>query len=90
MGHRPTQEQIAALTRGVVADIQHVRSAVQAADGIEGLEHLAPAMVGLETFCTIAIKLMMETNPSTLISIMRTVEIRARIEAMDKLEIKNG
>lgn len=81
MGHHTSIDTIAALKTGVVHNIQHVRSAVQAAEGIEGLEHLAPAMVELETFCMIALRLMGKCRVSVVIDAMRDVEIEARIDA---------
>ena len=38
------------------------------------------AMVGLETFVEIALRLMAETNPSKLREVMRLVEIQARMD----------
>lgn len=82
MGRHNSIDAIATLKTGVVHNIQHVRSAVQAADGIEGLEHLAPAMVELETFCMIALRLMApRSRVSVVIDAMRDVEIQARIDA---------
>lgn len=83
MGQRPTQEAIQAMQQDVVGNIQAVRAAVQAAEGIEGLEHLGPAMAGIETFVSIALRLMAKTNPSKIIDVMRTVEIKARLDGLE-------
>ena len=67
-----TQDQINALTNGIMEDLSTLRT-------------LAPveaenALVSIETFVAIALRVFAKTNPSKLRDVMRTVEIQARID----------
>ena len=69
---RLTQDQINALTNGIIEDLSTLRT-------------LAPveaenALVSIETFVAIALRVFAKTNPSKLRDVMRTVEIQARID----------
>ena len=69
---RLTQDQINALTNGIMEDLSTLRT-------------LAPveaenALVSIETFVAIALRVFVKTNPSKLRDVMRTVEIQARID----------
>ena len=65
-----TQDQINVLTNGIMEDLSTLRilAPVEAAD----------ALVNIETFVAIALRVFAKTNPSKLRDVMRTVEIQAR------------
>lgn len=43
------------------------------------------ALCSVETFCTVALRVMSKTNPSKIQSVARTVEIKARIDGTQVL-----
>ena len=67
-----TQDQINVLTSGIMEDLSTLRALapVEAAD----------ALVSIETFVAIALRVFAKTNPSKLRDVMRTVEIQARMD----------
>lgn len=73
---KPTKHAIAAMTETVMADLAVIKSVVGETE----------ELVGLETFVSISLRLMAETNPSKLREVMRIVEIQARMDGKHVFE----
>lgn len=67
---------MAAMTEAVMTDLAAVRA----------LAGETEALVGLETFVAIALRVMEQTNPSKLREVMRLVEIQARMDGKHVFE----
>ena len=67
-----TQEAISTLTNQIMEDVGTLRLLVP----IEGEE----ALISVETFIAIALRVFAKTNPSKLRDVMRTVEIQSLID----------
>lgn len=73
---KPTKQAIAAMTETVMSDLAVIKSVVGETE----------ELVGLETFVSISLRLMAETNPSKLREVMRIVEIQARMDGKHVFE----
>lgn len=67
---KPSKEAIADMTSTVMSDLSAVRAVVGDTE----------EMAGVETFVSIALRLMAVTNPSKLRDVMQVVEIQARMD----------
>jgi len=63
--------------------IQTIRDALKAVDG-SAEDH---ALAALETFVVVSLRLMAKTNPSKVRDVARTVEIKARLDGKQVLEV---
>lgn len=73
--------QVAVMERQLIDAFKVIRRGLEAADDTP--EDLALAT--LETFTTLALRVMKKTNPSKIVSEFRTVEIKARMDGIPVL-----
>lgn len=69
---KPTHEAISALTNQIMKDVSTLRLSAP----IEAEE----ALVSVETFISVALRVFAKTNPSKLRDVIRTVEVQSLID----------
>jgi hypothetical protein len=80
MGQKTTRQQLAAMKADTAEHLAKVRECVQAAENIEGLEHLAGHMAQLETFVVLSLRILARTKASVVLHEMQALQVAARIE----------
>lgn len=69
-------------TAEIEADLSHALRVIRTAlDPVDGTD-IDTALCEVETFCTIAIKVFRQTNPSKVRDCARIVEIKARMDGI--------
>ena len=79
MNKYTTPEQIAGLKVELLADLATMRECAVAANDIEGLEHVMPAMQRLDTFAILALRLMARTEAAVVLRELQGLQTQATI-----------
>lgn len=77
-----TPDQIAQLKGQLLEDLATMRECAGAADQIEGLEHVLPAMQRLDTFAILALRLMARTDAAVVLRELQGLQVMGAIVAM--------